>query len=94
MSKANSMARANAKANILALAGTLSLQQSDHGRDTHNAADCFQNLFLLQLGACYNDTQPGECMLKLINAGNNLLTVIKSTNLVTADSVCPQGIQA
>ena len=59
----------------------------EHHHPTHDAAERFKNLFILQLGACYNDTQPGEGMRKLAAAGDNALTVIKSTDRVTADSV-------
>jgi len=87
MSEANYTARANAKANILTLAAHITIQRDANGRFAHNAATRFKNLFILQLGACYNDTQPGEGMRKLADDGNNSLTVIKSTDHVTAESV-------
>jgi hypothetical protein len=87
MSKANYMARAKAKANILSLAANIFIQRDTNDRYTHDAADLFKNLFILQLGACYNDTQPGKGMCKLADNGNNTLTIIKSTDCITANSI-------
>jgi hypothetical protein len=91
MSEANYTARANAKANILSLAANISIQCNTNGRYTHDAAECFKNLFILQLGACYNDMQPSEGMHKLADDGNNTHTIIKSTNRVTADSILTEA---
>ena len=87
MSEANYTARANAKAAIIALAANITIQRDANGRYTHDAAERFRHLFVLQLGACYNDTQPGEGMRKLADAGNNALTIIRSTDRVTAESI-------
>lgn len=87
MSEANYTARANAKANIIALANNITLQRDENGRFTHDAAERFKTLFQLQLGACYNDQQPGEGMRKLIEPGDNVLTTIKSTDRITPDTV-------
>ncbi len=87
MSEANYIARVNAKANILTLAANMAIQCDANGNYAHNAAIRFKNLFILQLGTCYNDTQPGESMRKLADDGNNSLTVVKSTDCVTAETV-------
>lgn len=94
MSEANYTARANAKAAIIALAANVTIHRDGTGRYTHDAAERFKNLFVLQLGACYNDMQPGEGMRKLADAGDNTLTTIKSTDRVTADSVLAAAKQA
>jgi hypothetical protein len=49
--------------------------------------NAFKNLFVLQLGACYNGTQPSKGMRKLADAGNNALTTIKLTDRVTTNSI-------
>ena len=72
MSKATYTARANTKAAITALAVNVTIQQDVNRR--------FKSLFILQLGACYNNTQPGEGMHKLADARNNALTITKSTD--------------
>ena len=94
MSEANYTAHANAKANILTLAANITIQRDANGRYAHDAATRFKNLFILQLGACYNDTQPGEGMRKLADDGDNSLTVIKSTDRVTAESVLLEAKKA
>ena len=94
MSEANYTARANAKANILTLAANITIQCDANGLYAHDAATRFKNLFILQLGACYNDTQPGEGLRKLSDNGDNLLTVIKSTDRVTAESVLLEAKKA
>jgi hypothetical protein len=87
MSEADYTAWANAIANIISLAASVTIQRDENGRYTHDASERFCNMFLLQLGACYNDTQPGKGMHKLIEAGNNELNVMKSTDRITADSI-------
>lgn len=94
MSEATYTARANAKAAIIALAANVSIQRDGNGRFTRDAAERFKNLFILQLGACYNDTQPGEGMRKLADPGRNALTAIRSTDRVTADSVLDEAKRA
>ena len=94
MSKANYTARANTKAAILVLATNITIQRDANRRYTHDAAERFKNLFILQLGVCYNDTQPGEGMCKLAKAGDNALTIIKWTDRVTAESVLLDAMKA
>ena len=85
MSEANYMARTNAKAAIIALATNITIQQDTNGRYTHDAAERFKNLFTLQLGACYNNTQPGEGMQKLAESRDNVLITIKPTDHIMLD---------
>lgn len=87
MSKVNYMARATAKANIIALTSNITLQWDANGQYMHVATDHFHQLFTLQLGTCYNNQQPGKGMMKLITDDNNALTTIKSTDHVTADII-------
>ena len=87
MSEAKCTARANAKANIIVLASNISIQHDDNGCYTHDVAKSFHSLFLLQLGACYNDIQLAEGMRKLIDKGDNALTAIKSMDCITADTI-------
>jgi hypothetical protein len=87
MSEANYMAQANTKAAIIALAANITIQRDSNGWYTHDAAERFKHLFILQLGTCYNDTQPGEGMRKLADAGANALTNIRSTDRITAESI-------
>jgi hypothetical protein len=77
MSEANYTAWANAKAAIIALAANVTIPRDTNTQYTHDATKLFKNLVVLQLGARYNDMQPGEGMRKHADTGNNALTIIK-----------------
>ena len=94
MSKTNYMARANAKAAIIALAENVIIQCNANMQYTHDAAERIINLFVLQLGVCYNDTQASKGMHKLAEAGNNALTIIKSMDCVMADYILAKAKRA
>jgi hypothetical protein len=87
MAEACSMARATKKQQVIEGIGILTLQTNEHGQYTHDA------ILLLQKGIChvlvsqFNSSNPGKGMLKLLKDRSNLLTNVKSTDAITANSV-------
>jgi hypothetical protein len=80
-------ARATTKQQVIEGIGKLALQTNEHGQYTHDA------ILLLQKGICrilvsqFNPSNPGKGMEKLLEDGTNLLTNVKSTDAITANSV-------
>ncbi len=87
MAEACYMARATTKQQVIKGVGKLALQMNEHGQYTHEA------ILLLQKGIChvlvsqFNPSNPDKGMEKLLKDGTNLLTNVKSTNAITANSV-------
>jgi len=87
MAEACYTARATTKQQVLDRINKLTLQTNEHGQYMHDA------IFLLQKGiqhvlvSQFNPSDPGNCMVKLLNDGNNILTRIQSTDAITAGSV-------
>ncbi len=87
MAEACYTARATTKQQVLNGVNKLTLQTNKHGQYTHDA------ILLLQKGirhvfiSQFNPTNPGKGMEKLLNDGNNLLTLVKSTDAITASYV-------
>jgi hypothetical protein len=81
------MVRATTKQQVIEGIGKLTLQTNEHGQYMHDA------ILLLQKGICcvlvsqFNLSDPGKGMEKLLKDGTNLLTKVKSTNAITANSV-------
>jgi hypothetical protein len=79
--------RVTTKQQVIEGIGKLTLQTTKHGQYTHNA------ILLLQKGihhmrvSQFNPSNPGKGMAKLLKDGSNLLTNVKSTNAITANSV-------
>jgi hypothetical protein len=87
MAEACYMARAMTKQQVLNGVNKSTLQTNEHGQYTHDA------ILLLQKGikrvpiSQFNPSNPGKGMEKLLNNGNNLLTLVKSTDVITASYV-------
>jgi hypothetical protein len=87
MAEAYYTARATTKQQVIKGIGKLTLQTNEHGQYTHDA------ILLLKKGICcmlvsqFNPSNPGKSMAKLLEDGSNLLTNVKLTNAITANSV-------
>ncbi len=79
------MARATTKQQVIEGIGKLTLQTNKHGQYMHDA------ILLLQKGircvSQFNPSNPVKGMEKLLEDGLNLLTNVKSTDAITANSV-------
>jgi hypothetical protein len=80
-------ARATTKQQVIEGIGTLALQTNEHGRYMHNAILLLQKGIRHVLVSQFNPSDPGKGMEKLLEDGTNLLTNVKSTNAITANSV-------
>ncbi len=91
MAKACYTARATTKQQVIEGIGKLALQTNKHGQYMHDA------ILLLQKGICcilvsqFNPSDPGKGMEKLLEDGRNLLTNVKLTNAIMANSVLKKG---
>jgi hypothetical protein len=63
------------------------LKTNEHGQCTHDAILLLQQGIRRVLISQFNRSDPGKGMEKLLNDGNNLLTLVKSTNAITANYV-------
>ncbi len=87
MAEACYTARATTKQQVIKGIGKLTLQTNKHGQYMHDA------ILLLQKGICcmlvsqFNPSNLGKGMAKLLEDGSNLLTILKSTNAITANLV-------
>jgi hypothetical protein len=86
MSEAIYSSRANANAHIIQITENLTIDKDDTERWTADAAERFIDEFRSHLAACYNESHPGKGMMKLGLDGDNVLTIIKSTNGITPDT--------
>jgi hypothetical protein len=87
MSEAIYSSRANANAHIIQITENLTIDKDDTERWTADAAERFIDKFCSHLAACYNESHPGKGMMKLGLDGDNVLTIIKSTNGITPDTI-------
>jgi hypothetical protein len=84
MAEACYMARAMTKHQVLNGVNKLTLQTNEHGQYTHDV------ILLLQIGirrvliSQFSPSNPGKGMEKLLDDGNNLLTLVKSTDAIMA----------
>jgi hypothetical protein len=77
-------ARATAKQQVLDGVNKLTLQTNIHGQYTHDAILLLQKGLRRVLISQFNPSNPGKGMEKLLDNGNNLLTLVKSTDAITA----------
>jgi hypothetical protein len=87
MAEACYMARATTKQQVLDGVNKLTLQTNKHGQYTHDAIQLLQKGIRRVLISQFNPSNPGKGVEKLLNDGNNLLTLVKSTDRITASSV-------
>ena len=76
------MARATTKQQVLDGVNKLTLQTNKHGQYTHDAILLLQKGMRRVLISQFNPSNPGKGMEKLLNDGNNLLTLVKSTDVI------------
>jgi hypothetical protein len=77
-------ARAMTKQQVLNSVKKLTLQTNKHGQYMHDAILLLQKGISHVLISQFNPSNPGKGMEKLLNDGNNLLTLVKSTDTITA----------
>jgi hypothetical protein len=91
MAEACYTARATTKQQVLDGVNELTLQTNKHGQYMHDA------ILLLQEGirrvhiSQFNPSNPGKGMEKLLDGGDNLLTMVKSTDAITASYVVKEA---
>ncbi len=81
------MARATTKQQVIKRIGKLTLQTNEHRQYMHDAVLLLQKGIHCMLVSQFNPGDPGKGMAKLLKDGSNLLTNVKSTNAITANSV-------
>jgi hypothetical protein len=84
MAEAYYTARAMTKQQVLNGVNKLTLQTNKHGHYTHDANLLLQKGIRRLLISQFNPSDPGKGMEKLLNDNNNLLTLVKSTDAITA----------
>ncbi len=77
-------ARATTKQQVLNGVNKLTLQTNKHGQYTHDAILLLKKGIRCVLISQFNLSNPGKGMKKLLNDGNNLLTLVKCTDAITA----------
>jgi hypothetical protein len=87
------MARATTKQQVLDGIEKLILQTNKNGQYTHDAILLLQKGLQRILQSQFNPSNPGKGMEKLLDTGDNQLTLVKSTNAITAGSVIKKAKQ-
>jgi hypothetical protein len=87
MAEACYTARATTKQQVIKGIGKLALQTNEHGQYMHNAILLLQKGIRCILVSQFNPSDLGKGMEKLLEDGLNLLTNVKSTGAITANSV-------
>jgi hypothetical protein len=87
MAKACYTARAITKQQVLDGIRKLTLQTNESGQYTHNATLPLQKGIWRVLQNQFNPSNPGKGMEKLLNTGDNQLTLVMLTAAITARSV-------
>jgi hypothetical protein len=87
MAEACYMARATTKQQILNGVNNLTLKSNKHGQYTHDAILLLQKGIRRVLISQFNPSNPGKGMEKLLDNVDNLLTLVKSVDAITASYV-------
>ncbi len=87
MAEACYTARATTKQQVIKGIGKLTLQTNEHGQYMYDAILLLQNGIHCIFVSQFNPSNPGKGMAKLLEDGSNLLTIVKLTNAITANSV-------
>jgi hypothetical protein len=87
MAEACYTARATTKQQVLDGVNKLTLQTNEHGQYTHDAILLLQKGIRRVLISQFNPSNPDKGMEKLLDDGNNLLTLVKSTDAITASYI-------
>ncbi len=85
------MARATTKQQVLNGVNKLTCQTNEHGQYTHNAILLLQKGIWCVVISQFNPSNPGKGMEKLLDDGNNLLTLVKSTDAITASYIVKEA---
>jgi hypothetical protein len=91
MAEACYTARAMTKHQVLKGVNKLTLQTNEHDQYTHDAILLLQKGIRRVLISQFNPSNLGMGMEKLLNNGNNLLTLVKSTDAITASYVVKEA---
>jgi hypothetical protein len=91
MAEACYTARATTKQQVLDGVNKLTLQTNEHGQYMHDAILQLQKGIWRMLISQFNPSDPGKGMEKLLNDGNNLVTLVKSTDTITASYLIKEG---
>ena len=81
------MGQARTKQQVLDGIRKLTLQTNENGQYTHNAILLLQKGIRQVLQRQFNPSNPGKGIEKLLNTGDNRLTMVLLTNAITAGSV-------
>jgi hypothetical protein len=84
-------ARATTKQQVLDGVNKLTLQTDKHGQYMHDAILLLQKGIRRVLISQFKPSDPGKGMEKLLDNGNNLLTLLKSTDAITASYVVKEA---
>jgi hypothetical protein len=79
------------KQHVLDGVNKLTLQTNKHGQYMHDAILLLQKGIRRVLISQFNPSDPGKGMEKLLKDGNNLLTLVKSTDAITASYMIKKG---
>jgi hypothetical protein len=93
MAEACYTARATTKQQVLDGVNKLTLQTNEHGQYKHDAILLLQKGIRRVLISQFNPSDLGKGMEKLLNDGNNLLTLVKSTDAIMASYVIKEAKQ-
>jgi hypothetical protein len=86
-------ARALTKQQVLNGIKKLTLQTNKNGQYMHDAILLLQKGIRHVLQSQFNPSDPGKGMEKLLNTGDNQLTLVKLTDAITAGSVIKKAKQ-
>ena len=84
-------ARATTKHQVLDKIGKLTLQTNKNGQYMHNAILLLEKGIWRVLQIQFNPSNPSKGMEKLLNTGANQLTLVMSTDAITAGSVIKEA---
>jgi hypothetical protein len=84
-------ARATTKQQVLDSVNKSTLQTDEHGQYRHDAILLLQKGIRCVLISQFNPSNPGKGMEKLLNGGNNLLTLVKSTDAIMASYIVKEA---
>jgi hypothetical protein len=93
MAEACYTARATTKQQVLDGIEKLTFQTNKNGQYAHDATLLLQKGIRRVLQSQFNPSNPGKGMEKLLNTGDNQLTLVKSTIAITARSVIKKAKQ-
>ena len=91
MAEACYTARATTKQQVLDGFEKLTLAKNEHGQFTHDAILLLCKGIKRVLISQFNPSDPGNGMTKLLEAGDNILTLVKATDAITAESVLAES---